>query len=91
MTPEPEMTLESAKELIEKYEGAQSRNREKYHRRELCRASSFIAGHAAGLKESQALVKELVAVVKDGITYGYGSSEYKNKLRAALESARRMA
>lgn len=55
MTPEPEMTLDVAQAWTRANWASEKFDMNKY-----LSAKAFIAGHAAGLKESQALVKELV-------------------------------
>lgn len=96
MTPDPEMTLESAQGTIAEYEKPHvSRTVEETIQCQ--RAIGFLSGHAAGVKEYQALVKELVEAAQSALrsieTGGrFNLTAAQDTLSSAIErSARRMA
>lgn len=95
MTPEPEMTVESAKKIIDSFPPEfNSLALPRYY----YKAQGFLSGHAAGVKESQALVKELVEgyelILKSNCCppkSHHGNTCPRWIAEEALESARRMS
>lgn len=109
MTPNPEMTLERAKEVLTKgasftlekdkpYKITDIISLHEQKNGEFWFAKGFLSGHAAGVKESQALVKELVEgyelILKSNCCppkSHHGNTCPRWIAEEALESARRMS